>query len=222
MEGSNPPSARTKVRREAHRGAYDRATIHAILDAGLYCHFGFVQDGQPFVVPTLHARIGDEVLVHGSVASRMLRTTGTGIPACLTVTLFDGLVLARSVFEHSVNYRSAMLLGTARPVRDRDLLLQALRAFSDKVLPGRWDEARRPSDAELRQTTIVAMPIHEASAKVRTGPPGDGDTPDADLEVWAGVVPAEVRFLDPIPDPGLKPGIPVPESVAGLLRRGRA
>jgi nitroimidazol reductase NimA-like FMN-containing flavoprotein (pyridoxamine 5'-phosphate oxidase superfamily) len=147
----------------------------------------------------------------------MLRTVGAGVPACLTVTLFDGLVLARSVFEHSVNYRSVMLLGTARPVEGDDRLLAALHAFSERLVPGRWDEVRKPSLQELKATTLLAMPIDEVSAKVRTGPPDDSESPDAALDVWAGVVPAELRFLDPVPDPTLRPGIPVPDSVTRLL-----
>jgi nitroimidazol reductase NimA-like FMN-containing flavoprotein (pyridoxamine 5'-phosphate oxidase superfamily) len=217
MGEAQAPTERTRLRRLPENAAYDRATIDAILDEALLCHFGFVHEGQPFVLPTLQARVGDEVFVHGSAASRMLRTVGAGVPACLTVTLFDGLVLARSVFEHSVNYRSVMLLGTARPVEGDGRLLAALHAFSERLVPGRWDEVRKPSPQELRATTLLAMPIDEVSAKVRTGPPDDGESPDAALDVWAGVVPAELRFLDPVPDPTLRPGIRVPDSVTRLL-----
>jgi uncharacterized protein len=217
MGEAQAPTERTRLRRLPENAAYDRATIDAILDEALLCHFGFVHEGQPFVLPTLQARVGDEVFVHGSAASRMLRTVGAGVPACLTVTLFDGLVLARSVFEHSVNYRSVMLLGTARPVEGDGRLLAALHAFSERLVPGRWDEVRKPSPQELKATTLLAMPIDEVSAKIRTGPPDDGESPDAALDVWAGVVPAELRFLEPVPDPTLRPGIPVPDSVTRLL-----
>ncbi len=207
------------MRRLPERGAYDREAIDAVLDRGLFCHVGFVHEGQPFVVPTLYARVGDEVFVHGSTGSRMLRALSGGALVCLTVTHFDGLVLARSVFEHTVNYRSVMLLGTARRVDGDERKLAALRAFSERMLPGRWDEARRPSPQELKATNILALPIDEASAKTRDLPPDDGDSPDALLDVWAGVIPAEVRFLEPVPDPALRPGIPVPESVARLRER---
>jgi hypothetical protein len=198
---------------------YDRGTVDAILDAALVCHLGFVQDGRPYVVPTLHARVGDEVLVHGSSASRALRVLAGPIDACLTVTLLDGVVLARSVFEHSVNYRSVVVLGGARPVTERDEKLAALEAFTEKLLPGRWAEARPPTARELRATAVLALPLDEASAKVRTGPPDDGGSPDAALDVWAGVIPLERRWGAPEPDPALREGIPVPPSVRHLRRR---
>ena len=165
-------SERTRVRREPQRGRYDRETIDAILDEALVCHLGFVHDGHPYVIPTLFARIGDEVFVHGSAASRMLRTLAGGVDACLTVTLVDGLVLARSVFNHSVNYRSVVVLGRAEPVEDKE---PALRAFMERLLPGRWDEARRPTAKELKATSILRLPLDEASAKLREGPPNDDD-----------------------------------------------
>lgn len=215
------PSERTRIRRLPERAVYDRETIDAVLDAAMVCHLGFVHQEQPFVIPTLEARVGDDVYIHGSSASRTLRALGDEIPACLTVTLFDGVVLARSVFEHSVNYRAVVVLGRARHVEGNEEKLAALRAFTEKVLPGRWDEVRPPNRKELQATSILAMPLDEASAKIRTGPPEDGDGPDARLDVWAGVVPAEVHFLDPIPDPTLRPGIPVPNSVSRLRERGR-
>lgn len=214
------PSARTRVRRLPERGAYDRETIDAVLDAALVAHLGFVQDGQPFVIPTLQARVDDRVYVHGSAASRTLRTLAGGIRACLTVTLLDGIVLARSVFEHSMNYRSVVVLGTATAVDDPAEKLVALEAFTEKLLPGRWAEARQPSRKELRATSVLALPLDEASAKVRDGGPEDGETPDADLDVWAGHVPLVVAALSPVPDRTLRLGIPVPPGLAPYRRRG--
>ena len=196
---------------------YDRASIDAILDAALVCHLAFSDDGQPFAVPTLHARIGDVVYVHGSSASRALRILRAGAPVCLTVTLLDGLVLARSVFEHSINYRSVMILGSVSEVDDPDDKLAALEAFTNKLVPGRWAEARQPTGQELAATSILALPITEASAKIRNGPPGDADTPDGALNVWAGVLPIHTGWASPIPDPKMRPGIPLPASVQHLL-----
>jgi len=177
-----------RVRRKAERGVYDRAVIDAILDEALYCHVGFVADGRPVVIPTLHARVGDRLYLHGSSASRMLRAAAAGGHVCVTATLIDGLVLAKSVFHHSVNYRSAVVMGVAAAVVDGDEKREALRAFTDHVAPGRWQEARQPTEAELLQTSVLSLPLDEASAKVREGPPGD-DPEDADLDVWSGVVP---------------------------------
>lgn len=184
------PDKRIRIVREPHRGRYDRETIDAILDEALICHLGFEVDGQPYVIPTLHARVGDIVYVHGSAASRMLRHLANDVRVCLTVTLFDGLVLARSVFNHSVNYRSAVLLGTATLVGD-DEKLEALHALTEQLAPGRWEEARRPTPTELKATWILALPIDEASAKVRTGPPED-EPEDEHLPVWAGIVPVHL------------------------------
>lgn len=217
---SDAPSQRVRVRRLPERGAYDRAAIDAILDAGLVCHLGFVTDGQPFVIPTLHARIGDELYVHGSAASRAIRAAGGALRACATVTLLDGIVLARSVFEHSVNYRSVVVLGDARAVDEPEEKLAALEAFTEKLLPGRWSEARQPTRRELRATGVVALPLDEASAKIRDGGPEDGDTPDAELDVWAGVIPLVVRALDPRPTDDLKPGVPVPAWARRYRRPG--
>lgn len=178
------------MKREPARGRYDRETIDAILDEGLICHLGFEVDGQPFVIPTLYARAGDTLYVHGSAASRALRHASSGAPVCVTVTLFDGLVLAKSVFNHSVNYRSVLVFGTARAVPD-DEKRDALHALTDQLAPGRWDEARRPTAKELKATSILALPIEEASAKVRTGGPLD-DPEDEALPVWAGVVPVHL------------------------------
>ena len=205
--GASTP--RTRVRRLPKRGGYDRAAIDPILDEALIAHLGFVVDGQPFVIPTLHARVGDVVYVHGSAASRTLKHLAQGFPACLTVTLVDGLVLARSIFNHSMNYRSVVLLGQAEPITEQQEKLEALVAFSEKILPGRWDEVREPSTKELKATSILRLPITEASAKVRTGPPGD-DEPDYAIPVWAGVIPTALAQGTPVPDPKLTFELPAP------------
>ena len=179
-----------RVKREPQRARYDRETVEAILDEALLCHIGFEVDGRPYVIPTLHARVGDRLYVHGSSASRMLRHAGAGAPICVTVTLFDGLVLAKSVFNHSVNYRSAVVFGTATVV-DGEEKREALRALTQQLAPGRWDESRQPTDLELKATWILALPLNEASAKVRTGGPED-EPEDVDLPVWAGVVPVHL------------------------------
>jgi nitroimidazol reductase NimA-like FMN-containing flavoprotein (pyridoxamine 5'-phosphate oxidase superfamily) len=209
-------SPRTKLRRLPTRGAHDRETIDAILDEAMVCHLGFVHDGRPVVIPTLHARVGDEVLIHGSAASRALRTLATGVEVCLTTTLIDGLVLARSAFHHSVNYRSVVLYGTARPLTEPEELERALEAFTEKLVPGRWADVRWPTRQELKGTAALALPIAEGSAKVRTGPPIDDDE-DYALDVWAGIVPLETRALTPQPDERLTPGIGVPEHVARFV-----
>jgi nitroimidazol reductase NimA-like FMN-containing flavoprotein (pyridoxamine 5'-phosphate oxidase superfamily) len=184
------------------RGAYDREQIDAILDAGLVCHLGFVHDGHPFVIPTLYGRVGDEVYVHGSSASRMLRRLRDGVDACLTVTLVDGLVLARSIFHHSINYRSVVVLGRVVEVTDPDEKLRALEAFGERILPGRWAEVRPPTRQELKATSILRLPLDEASAKLREGPPKDEEE-DYDLAVWAGVIPLALRAGQPQADPRL-------------------
>lgn len=208
------PSERSRVRRAPKRAEYDRETIDAILDEALVAHLGFVADGQPYVIPTLHARVGDEVLIHGSAASRMVTLLGAGMPACLTVTLIDGLVLARSAFHHSMNYRSVVVLGTARFVEGPDERERALQAFTDKLIPGRWDEVRPPSRQELKGTRVLALPLTEASAKLRGGGPVDDD-PDYDLDVWAGVVPLALTPGAPEPDERLRAGTSLPPSIAG-------
>ena len=214
---TKPVSDRVRIRREPERGLYGRADVDAVLDAGLVAHVAFVHEGQPICIPTLVARVGDRVLVHGSSASRTLRSLAAGTPACVTVTVLDGLVLARSVFEHSVNYRSAVLLGSFARVNEEEGRLEAYRAFTEKLLPGRWDEVRWPTELELRATEILSMTIDEASAKVRVGPPSDDDSEDAALDVWAGVVPAVSGWGAPEPSPGLRAGIEVSESVRRLL-----
>ena len=201
-----------QVRRLPKRADYDRETVQAIVDASAICHVGFVVEGRPFVIPTIHARIGETIYFHGAPASRMLKTIQSGAELCVTVTHLDGLVLARSAFHHSMNYRSAMLFGTGRLVLDADEVWAALRAITEAVMPGRWADARQPSPAELAATKVVAMPIEYASAKVRTGPPGD-DEEDYALPVWAGVLPLALTAQAPIDDPLLTPGIPVPEYI---------
>jgi nitroimidazol reductase NimA-like FMN-containing flavoprotein (pyridoxamine 5'-phosphate oxidase superfamily) len=217
---SAAPSERVRVRRAHKKAAYDPDTIAAILDEALVAHLGFAHEGQPFVIPTLHARIGDRVFVHGSSASRTLRALGGGgLPACLTVTLIDGLVFARSIFEMSTNYRSVVVLGEATPVTDHDEKMEALRAFSEQVMPGRWDAARRPTRQEVKATAILSMPLSEASAKVSAGGPDDGGSPDAELPVWAGHVPVRMVAGDPVPCPHLAPGIPVPDDLVREILR---
>lgn len=213
-------SPRVRVRRLPERGRYDRDAIDAVLDAGLVAHLGLVSDGQPYVIPTLQARVDDQVYVHGSAASRTLRALSGDIPVCLTVTLLDGIVLARSVFEHSMNYRSVVVLGTAVTVDEPDEKLVALQSFTEKLLPGRWAEARPPTRKELRATSVLRLPVDEASAKIRDGGPEDGDTPDAALDVWAGHLPLVVQALAPVPDPSLRPGIPVPPGLSPYRRPG--
>jgi uncharacterized protein len=215
---STPASKRTQVQRLPDRGKYDAETIHAILDAAFVCHVGFVVDGQPFVIPTNYARDGQKLYLHGSSASRMLRTLAGGIPVCVTVTHVDGVVMARSAFHHSVNYRSVVALGTAVPVEDRDEKMHALELFTNHVAAGRWDEVRTPTDQELKGTSVLALDLAEASAKIRTGGPKD-DPEDYALPIWAGVVPMKVVSEDPLPDPKLTAGIPVSKSALKLSRK---
>jgi nitroimidazol reductase NimA-like FMN-containing flavoprotein (pyridoxamine 5'-phosphate oxidase superfamily) len=217
--GANPPSTRARVRRHPERGRYERATVDAILDEALVCHVGFVHDGHPYVIPMLHARVGDELYLHGSAASRMLRALSTGTDVCVTATLVDGLVLARSVFDHSVNYRSAVVLGRALLVHAPTEKEHALSLFTEKLVPGRWSEARPPTPTELKATAVLRMALEEYSAKVREGGPGGGDGPDAQLDVWAGIVPLAIRAGTPEADPLLRPDIPMPASVGALLAR---
>lgn len=218
MMTEEAPSARTAVRRLPQRAAYDRGMIDSILDEALVCHVGFVQDGQPFVIPTLHARRGDRLVLHGSAASRMMRTLAGGVPVCATVSLLDGLVLARSAFHHSVNYRSVVVLGTARPVTDPAEKAAALEALVEHVARGRSAEVRPPNDRELRGTTVLELGLDECSAKVRTGPPVD-DEEDYGLPCWAGVLPLRLTSLPPEPDPRLTPGIMPSAVVTGYTRR---
>ncbi|HEY5597858.1 MAG TPA: pyridoxamine 5'-phosphate oxidase family protein [Kiloniellales bacterium] len=203
------PTPRTRIKRQAIRAAYDRETVYGILDAGLMCHVGYVIDGQPYVTPTAYWRDGDRVFWHGSSASRMLRRVESGIPVCFTVALLDGLVLARSGFHSSINYRSLMAFGHADKIAGPAAKLAALEKFSERLTPGRWAEQRAVSKQELKATTVLSMRLEEVSAKIRTGPPGD-DEADYALDVWAGVVPIRSVVGAPRDDPRLKPGIAQP------------
>jgi nitroimidazol reductase NimA-like FMN-containing flavoprotein (pyridoxamine 5'-phosphate oxidase superfamily) len=201
---------RTTLKRLPQRGSSDRDVINRILDEGFICHVGFCVDGQPFVIPTGYARDGEKLYVHGSQASRMLRAVGQGIEICLTVTLVDGLVLARSAFHHSMNYRSVVVFGRATVVDEPEEKLAALRALTEHMVPGRWDAAREPNERELQLTTVLALPLTEASAKIRTGPPLD-DEEDYDLDIWAGVIPLKLVAVSPQNDPRVKEGVKVPD-----------
>lgn len=212
---------RTRLKRLSKRGAYDRETINAILDEGFICHVGFVVDGQPYVIPTGFARVGDVLYIHGSSASRMIRTLAEGVDVCVTVTLVDGLVLARSAFHHSVNYRSVVVLGKASLVEDPDEKNIALEAITEHIVPGRWADVRWPNELELKATSVLRQPIDEASAKVRTGDPVD-DEEDYAMDVWAGVLPLEVSHGDPIADAKLPAGIEPPEYIRKYTRNGRS
>jgi uncharacterized protein len=209
-------SRRTTVKRLPARGVYERSAIEAILDEALICHVGFVHDGQPFVIPTGFARDGDSLFIHGSPASRMLRTLSAGVPMCVTVTLVDGMVVARSAFHSSMNYRSVVVLGAGTPVLDPDRKLHAMKMLVDHLIPGRWDDLRPITPKELKATLILEIPLDEASAKVRTGGPLD-DEEDYDLPIWAGVVPLELIPSAPVPDERMKDGLPTP----GYVRRFR-
>lgn len=204
-----PPTERTRLLREPHRGVYDRESIHKILDEGLVCHVGFTVENQTYVIPTMYARIGEGIYFHGSVASRMLRRLSEGLNVCVTVTLLDGLVLARSIFNHSMNYRSVVALGIAMPVNDPLQKLEALRAFVEKIIPGRWNEARQPSATELKATSIFQLPLTEVSAKVRSGPVED-DAADYELPIWAGLIPLRLVAEAPLRDERCAPSIPIP------------
>jgi nitroimidazol reductase NimA-like FMN-containing flavoprotein (pyridoxamine 5'-phosphate oxidase superfamily) len=217
-------SDRTTVRRLPQRGAYDSQTIRTILDAGFLAHVGFCVDGQPFVIPTLYGRVRDEaererLCLHGSAASRMLRELSTGVPACVTVTHVDGIVLARSAFHHSMNYRSVVAFGTARKIEDIQGKAEALRVISDHLIAGRWEDVRNPTAKELKATSVLEFTIEEASAKARSGPPAD-DEEDYALPVWAGVVPLQQRAAAPLRDPRLAEGVPMPAYVRQFHANG--
>ena len=217
MPENLPPTERARVVREAQRGVYDRETIYKILDEGFVCHVGFTAEDQPYVIPTLYGRVGDAIYFHGSAASRMLRCVGEGVNVCVTVTLIDGIVLARSIFNHSMNYRSVVALGKASIVEASEEKLAALRAFSEKILPGRWNDARQPNEKELKATTVLRLPLTEVSAKIRSGPPED-DAPDYDLPIWAGVIPLRLVADSPIRDERCDSAIPVPFYAAHYRR----
>ena len=200
---------RTKLKRLPKRGHFDRETVYGILDEGFICHVGFAPEGQPFVIPTGYARHSDTLYIHGSAASRMLRTLSTGLDVCVTVTIIDGLVLARSAFHHSMNYRSVVIFGRATLVEEREEKMAALLALSEHIIRGRWAEVREPTEVEMKQTTVLSLPLVEASAKIRTGPPLD-DEEDYEMNVWAGVVPLRLMAGEPINDPRLIDGVEVP------------
>jgi nitroimidazol reductase NimA-like FMN-containing flavoprotein (pyridoxamine 5'-phosphate oxidase superfamily) len=211
------PTPRTRVIREHERGLYDRETVYAILDAGFICHVGFVQNGQPFVIPTGYGRNGDTLYIHGSAASRMLKEVNQGIPVCVTVTLLDGLVLARSIFNHSMNYRSVVILGQAAIIADPAEKLEALRRLSEHIIPGRWQDSRQPNERELKATTILKLPIKEFSAKVRQGPVVD-DADDMSYPTWAGILPLPVVPGTPVPDEKLDSPRAVPAYIRDYSR----
>jgi uncharacterized protein len=211
------PTTRTQVKRLPKRGAYDRETVFRILDEAFVCHVGFVADEQPYVIPTNFGRSGETLYLHGSAASRMLRTLSEGVPVCVTVTLTDGLVLARSAFHHSVNYRSVVVLGRARLVEDAAEKMEALRLFTEHIMKGRWEEIRWPTEQELKATTVLALPLEEVSAKVRTGGPID-DEEDYSLPVWAGVVPLPVVPAEPVRDARLQAGTEIPKYMKAYRR----
>jgi uncharacterized protein len=218
LQNNSMPTPRTRVVRESDRGVYDRDTVNRILDEAFLCHVGFVADGQPFVIPTSYGRNGNVLYIHGSAASRMLRNLNQGIPVCITITLLDGLVLARSVFNHSMNYRSVVILGTATLVADPDEKLKALRALSEHIIPSRWDDSRQPNEKELKATSVLRVPIEEFSAKVRVGPPVD-DEPDYAFPTWAGVIPLNTTTGAPIRDERCQRELP--EYLRNYSRKGK-
>jgi nitroimidazol reductase NimA-like FMN-containing flavoprotein (pyridoxamine 5'-phosphate oxidase superfamily) len=209
---------RTTLKRLPKRGDYSHELVHSILDEGFICHVGFAIDGKPFVIPTGYARVDQTIYIHGSAASRMLRTLSSGADVCLTVTLLDGLVLARSAFHHSVNYRSVVVFGKAFPVDDPEEKIKALHALSDHIIPGRWDEVRPPDEQEMKATLVLKLPLEEVSAKVRVGPPID-DEPDYDLPVWAGVLPLKLVPGTPIKDVRASDDLAIPDYVTNYKRK---
>jgi nitroimidazol reductase NimA-like FMN-containing flavoprotein (pyridoxamine 5'-phosphate oxidase superfamily) len=212
-----PQTSRTNLKRLPKRGHFDHETVYSILDEGFICHVGFVADGQPFVIPTGYARVDDTLYIHGSQASRMLRTLSNGVDTCVTVTLVDGLVLARSAFHHSINYRSVVVFGRASLVVDQQQKNAALFALSEHMIKGRWKDVREPTESELKQTSVLSLPLLEASAKVRTGPPID-DEDDYSMPVWAGVVPLRLVADEPVADPRLPEVIAVPDYATNYKR----
>jgi uncharacterized protein len=214
------PTQRTKVRRLSKRAVYDQAQVHAILDEGFLCHVGFTHDSHPFVIPTLYARSGETLYMHGSGASRMLKTLAQGVDVCVTVTLVDAYVLARSAFHHSMNYRSVTVLGRARLVAEETEKMEALRVITDHIVPGRWDEVRGPNELEMKQTVVLALPLEEVAAKVRVGPPVD-DEEDYALPIWAGIVPIHTQLGAPVADGRVLPEVKTVEPARFALRTGK-
>lgn len=217
MNDNLNPTERTKLKRLPKRGSFERETIYQILDEGFVAHVGFTVDDQPFVIPTAYARDGDRLLIHGSAASRMTRALGWEKDVCVTVTLIDGLVLARSAFHHSMNYRSVVIFGKAKIVSDEAEKMNALKAFTEHIISSRWEEIRPPTAKELKATTVLSLSLREASAKVRTGDPVD-DEADYETDVWAGVIPLKMSAGEPVADAKLKDGIPIPGHVSGYNR----
>ncbi|MFN8496723.1 MAG: pyridoxamine 5'-phosphate oxidase family protein [Anaerolineae bacterium] len=210
-------TSRNRVRRLPERADYDRDTIYSIIDEALICHVGFAVDGQPFVIPTIHARMDDTLILHGAKASRLLKHVQSGAAMCVAVTLLDGLVVARSAFHNSMNFRSVVLFGTGYVIEGEEERLAALAAITDHVVPGRWRDSRPPNRKELNATTVVALPIESATAKLRAGPPGDDDE-DYALPIWAGVIPIQQTFGAPEDDPRLTDGVPAPDYITGYRR----
>ena len=217
MSDSFAVTERTRVVREANRAVYDRSVIYKILDEAFVCHVGFSIEGQSYVIPTMFARVGDALYFHGSAASRMLRSAATGLPVCITVTLLDGLILARTVFNHSMNYRSVVALGTASLIGDPAEKLAMLQAFTEKLIPGRWQDARQPNEQELKATSILKLPLTEVSAKVRTGGVED-DAADYAFHVWAGIIPLRLVADAPVRDERCDAAIPTPAYAANYHR----
>jgi uncharacterized protein len=214
------PTERTTLNRLPKRGVFDRAEVYRILDEGFVCHVGFAIEGSPYIIPTGYARVADNLYIHGSAASRMLRQLERGIEVCVAVTLVDGLVLARSAFHHSMNYRSVVVFGRALVVEDADEKFEALRALTEHIVPGRWADVRWPNPQEMKATLVLRLPLAEASAKVRTGPPID-DEPDYELPVWAGVIPISVVANPPVADPDLRAGLEPPSYANNYVRPAR-
>lgn len=213
-----PPSDRTRVKRLPDRGAYDKETIYSILDEGLVCHVAVVVEGQPLVVPMTYARSGNKLILHGAGGGRLMRVLKTGADLCVAVTHFDGIVLARAAFNHSMNYRSVMIFGSARSIEGEEEKLAAFREYFEHVIPGRWDDIRKPDHKELALTAVIELPLDEASAKIRTGPPSD-DEEDNDPPVWTGLIPFELAPQPPVDDPELPMDVPRPDYVDGYTRR---
>jgi len=218
MNDTITQTERTRLRRLPKRGAFDRDTIYSILDESFICHIGFGVDDQPYVIPTAFGRVDDTLYIHGSSASRMLRTLSQRVNMCFTTTLIDGLVLARSAFHHSINYRSVVVLGSAGLVEDLNEKNQALEAITNHIVPGRWDDVRWPNELELKATSVLKLPIDEASAKIRTGPPIDDDE-DYDLNIWAGVLPLSLVTGFPVSDDRIRPGLTVPDNISNYTRQ---
>ena len=211
------PTTQNRIRRIPERGHYDKAVIYPIIDEALICHVGFVEDGVPYVIPTIHARSGDKLVFHGAKASRMMKQIASGATICVTFTLLDGLVLARSTFHHSMNYRSAVVFGRGRPLTDETEKMAALEVLTEHLAHGRWQDSRRPNAKELNATAMAELTIESASAKIRTGPPGD-DEEDYALPIWAGILPIQQQYLPPIDDPKLNEGLTAPDYITNYKR----